>query len=87
MLAIGLAIRTRQVYLSLAGGIWLGWTIVSGWNPAAGAGAAIDAAVRVLGDAGNARVILFTFAIGSLIAVIEANGGVRGFVSWVETRR
>lgn len=40
-----------------------------------------------MGDAGNARVLLFTFAIGSLIAVIEANGGVRGFVSWVETRR
>lgn len=87
LLAIGLAIRTRQVYLSLAGGIWLGWTILSGWNPGAGAAASIDATVRVMGDAGNARVLLFTFAIGSLIAVIEANGGVRGFVSWVETRR
>lgn len=32
-------------------------------------------------------MILFTFAIGALIAVIETNGGVRGFVSWVETRR
>ncbi|MDT8435831.1 MAG: Na+/H+ antiporter NhaC family protein [Gemmatimonadota bacterium] len=38
-------------------------------------------------DAGNARVLLFTFAIGALIALVEANGGVRGFVSWVERRR
>ena len=28
LLAIGLAVATRQVYLSLAGGIWLGWTIL-----------------------------------------------------------
>ncbi len=75
------------MYLSLAGGIWLGWTIVSGWNPATGAAAAIEATVRVLGDPGNARVLLFTFAIGSLIALVEVSGGVRGFVDWVEERR
>jgi Na+/H+ antiporter NhaC len=86
LLAIGLAIYTRQVYLSLAAGIWLGWTIAAGGSPIAGAGLAIDRTVGVLADAGNARVIVFTFLIGSLIAVIEANGGVRGFVTWVETR-
>jgi hypothetical protein len=36
LLAIGLAIVTRQVYLSLAAGIWLGWTAWSGWNPLRG---------------------------------------------------
>ncbi|MGB5526864.1 MAG: C4-dicarboxylate ABC transporter, partial [Gemmatimonadota bacterium] len=38
-------------------------------------------------DPGNARVIMFTFAIGALIALVEANGGVQGFVRWVEERR
>ena len=38
-------------------------------------------------DPGNARVIMFTFAIGALIALVEATGGVRGFVRWVEERR
>ena len=32
LLAIGLAIYTRQVFLSLAAGIWLGHTILSGWT-------------------------------------------------------
>jgi tetracycline resistance efflux pump len=41
----------------------------------------------VLGDAGNARVILFTLVIGALIATIELSGGVGGFVDWVEERR
>ena len=39
LLAIELAICTRQVYLSLAAGVWLGWTVLSGWNPLAGLGA------------------------------------------------
>lgn len=87
LLAIWLAIQTRQVYLSLAAGIWLGWTIVADWHPLAGLAGAIDALVAVLADADSARVLLFTFAIGSLIAVVEANGGVSGFVRWVERRR
>jgi tetracycline resistance efflux pump len=87
LLAIALAIGTRQVFLSLAAGIWLGWTILSGWNPLAGLAGAIEGGVAVLGDAGNARVILFTLIIGALIATVEASGGVRGFVVWLEQRR
>ena len=87
MLAIVLAIATRQVYLSLAAGIWIGWTILSGWNPLAGAARAIDGAVAVLADDGNAKVILFTLVIGALIATLESAGGVRGFVEWLESRQ
>jgi len=47
----------------------------------------IEGAVAVLGDAGNARVILFTLIIGAVIGTLEASGGVRGFVEWVEERR
>ncbi|CAN5722489.1 Na+/H+ antiporter NhaC family protein [soil metagenome] len=86
LLAILLAIVTRQVYLSLAAGIWMGWTILVGWNPIAGLARAIDETVIVLSDDGNAKVILFTLVIGALIATIEASGGVRGFVRWVEDR-
>jgi tetracycline resistance efflux pump len=87
LLAIALAIITRQVFLSLAAGIWLGWTILLGWNPFAGLAGAIEGGVAVLGQAGNARVILFTLVIGALIATVEASGGVRGFVVWLEDRR
>ena len=74
------------MYLSLAAGIWIGWTIILGWNPIAGLAGAVDATVTTVTDPGNARVIMFTFAIGALIALVEANGGVRGFVRWVEER-
>ncbi len=84
IIAIVLAITSRQVYLSLAGGLWLGWTILSGWNPATGMGQAIEGLVQVVGDPGNARVLMFTLVIGSLIATIEASGGVQGFIRWLE---
>ncbi|MBW3572666.1 MAG: C4-dicarboxylate ABC transporter, partial [Gemmatimonadetes bacterium] len=87
LLAIALAIWTRQVYLSLAAGVWAGATILAGWNPVAGLGGAIERTVTVFADAGNTRVILFTMVIGALIATIESSGGVRGFVDWVERRR
>ena len=85
VLAIVLAIWTRQVYLSLAGGLWFAWTILEGWNPVAGMGATIEGTVSVLGGAGDARVIMFTLVIGALIATVEASGGVRGFVDLLES--
>ncbi len=87
LLAIILAIVTRQVYLSLAAGVWAGWTILAGWNPLSGAAQSIDATVAVLGDEGNAKVILFTLVIGALIATVEASNGVRGFVDHLERGR
>ncbi|MEJ2338466.1 MAG: Na+/H+ antiporter NhaC family protein [Gemmatimonadales bacterium] len=87
LLAILLAVYTREVYLSLAAGIWLGWTIVESWNPLTGAARAVNETVGVLGEPGNTRILLFTFMVGSLIAIVQANGGVDGFVAWVERRR
>jgi Na+/H+ antiporter NhaC len=87
LLAIFLAIATRQVYMSLATGIWLGWTIMEGWNPGTGTASAIQGTVDVFKDDGNTKAILFTLVIGSLIATVEASGGVRGFVKWLEERK
>ncbi|MCY4399932.1 MAG: C4-dicarboxylate ABC transporter [Gemmatimonadetes bacterium] len=87
LLAIGLAIATRQVYLSLAGGLWLGWSILGGWNFGTGLMDAVASTVTVLGNAGNAQVIMFTLVMGALIATVGSSGGVAGFVAWLEHRR
>ncbi len=85
--AIVLAIVTRQVILSLGAGIWLGWWLAGDGNPLAAAAHAVEGVVAVLGDAGDARVILFALVIGAMIACMEHTGGVRGFVAWLERRR
>ena len=87
LLAIGLALWSRQVYLALAGGIWLGTSLLAGGNPLTGLAEAIEQIIGVLGSPGDARVITFTLVIGALIHTIEASGGVRGFIRWLEQKR
>ena len=84
--AIVLAISTRQVILSLFAGIWIGCTLLNGFNPMAGFTAGIDGVINVFSDPGDTRVLIFTLIIGSLITTIEHTGGVRGFVHYLETR-
>lgn len=84
--AILLAIRTKQVYLSLMTGIWLGWMIVHNWNPLTGTLAAIQGLVDVFKDAGNTRTIMFGALVGALIIFIQKSGGVRGFVLALEQK-
>ena len=56
VLAIAMALRTRQVYMSLFGGILLGTTMLAGWNLLAGMALAIEQLVLVLNDHDNAEV-------------------------------
>jgi len=86
LLAIALAIITRQVILSLSVGIWIGFCLLESVNPLIGIGLALDGIVNVFSDAGDTRVLMFTLIIGGLIATIEKLGGVRGFIHLLEHR-
>ena len=86
ILAIALAIITRQVILSLSIGIWIGFCLLESVNPLSGIGLALDGIVNVFSDAGDTRVLMFTLIIGGLIATIEKLGGVRGFIYLLEHR-
>jgi tetracycline resistance efflux pump len=87
VLAIVLAIWSKQVLLSLFAGIWIGYTLLNDYNPLTGVTQGLEGLVNVFRDAGDTRVLIFTLLIGSLIATIEHSGGVRGFVHFLETRR
>ena len=86
IVAIVLALRTKEVYLSLFAGIWLGTTILAGGNPILGLRELVDQTVAVFTDPGNTRIILFSLLVGGLMALVQASGGVRGFVRWVQRR-
>ena len=87
LLAIALAIWSKQVIPSLFAGICMGYTLLNGFNPLAGVVGGLDGIITVFSDPGDARVLVFTLLIGPLIATIESSGGVRGFVHFLETRR
>lgn len=65
----------------------MGCSLLAGGNPLTGLAAAIDAIIAVLGSDSDAKVVVFTLVIGGLIATIEAGGGVRGFIRWLEDRQ
>ena len=80
LIAIILAIRTKQVFISLLTGIFFGWLIIGNWNPLEGLFLTIENIVSVFDDPGNTRVVFFTFLVGSLITLIQISGGVEGFI-------
>ena len=84
--AIVLAIKTKQVYISLFFGIWLGWLILSGGNPIAGTAKTLDVCVNVFTDPDHTKVILFSAMVGALIAFTQYSGGMEGFVNWIVGR-
>ena len=87
LLAIGLAIATRQVILSLSIGLWMGAWLLGSGNPLGAIPQAIDAVINVFTDPGDTRVLVFTLVIGGLIATIEKLGGVRGFIHLLQEKK
>lgn len=86
IVAIVLALWTRQVFLSLFIGLLFGTTILAGGNPVLGLRELADQMVAVFADAGNTRIVFFCMLVGSLIALVQASGGVQGFINWAQRR-
>jgi tetracycline resistance efflux pump len=86
LMAILLAIKTRQVFLSLFLGIVAGWIIIAGGNILLGLESSIQSIIDVFKDAGNTRVIIFCALVGALISLTQANGGVQGFVDLIQKK-
>ncbi len=86
VVAIALAIRTKQVYLSLGLFVWLGWTIMNGWNPVDGLIQSVEVFLAAVTNPDNARILLFSVLIGAMIEFTQASGGMEGFIAWIERR-
>ena len=86
VIAIILAILTRQVFISLLVGIFLGYVILAGGNPWIGFLDTMQGLVDVFADAGNTRTIMFCALVGALIVFMQRSGGVAGFIQSVERR-
>ncbi len=90
LLAIGLALWTRQVFLALFLGIASGFVIMAGGNVFVGLLDTMSGFVKVFESNYNTEIIIFTLLIGALIALIQRAGGVEGFVNrvlnWLQSK-
>ena len=81
IVAIILALRTKQVYIALLFGIWFSWLIIEGWNPLSGTLAMIEGMIDVFQDKGSTRTIIFSALVGALLIFIQYSRGVEGFIN------
>ena len=84
LLAIVLALVTREVLLSLLGGIFCGIVLLhqSFFSSLSGT---LDLLIVVGADASKMKVIFFTLVMGAMVALISRGGGSKGIVQWVQT--
>ncbi len=81
LLAIGLALATRDVLISLFLGIFGGALILNGWNPFAALGRTVDQfIVPALTEESNTSIIVFTLFLGGMVGLITKSGGTRGII-------
>lgn len=87
ILAIALALVTRQVLVSLVLGSWIGCLMLEGWNPFA---ALLRFGDRFLVDAlaqpDHASIVLFTTILGGMVGVMARGGLTEGVVHALRRR-
>ena len=86
IVAIILALRTKQVYIALLFGIWFSWLIIEGFNPLKGTLSMIEGMVNVFQSKGNTRTIIFSALVGALLIFIQYSRGVEGFINIINRK-
>ena len=86
IVAIVLALRTKQVYIALLFGIWFSWLIIKDWNFLEGTIAMIEGMVTVFQSEGNTRTIMFSALVGALLIFIQYSKGVEGFIQLINRK-
>ena len=85
LLAIAIALLTKQVVPALFAGLWVGAASLAGFTPRGVFAGMLDSfQVYVLGavtSAAHAQIILFSFMIGGMVGILIKNGGMQGVVN------
>lgn len=84
LVAIGFALATREVILSLFAGIWIGALFLVGYDPLTATGKSLDIMIEVLIDADHMAIVVFSLLLGGMVGVMSRGGGTKGIVDVLE---
>ncbi len=89
ILAITLALLTREVLIALLGGVLCGAMLLEG--VLLGPAGALQILISVTADADHVKIVVFTLGMGGMVGVAAGAGGTRGIVElvsrWATTPR
>ncbi|MBQ4516182.1 MAG: Na+/H+ antiporter NhaC family protein [Clostridia bacterium] len=83
IVAIGLALITKEVYSSLFVGILLGGFLASEWNPVGALDNVVNEGI-IAATAGTAGIFVFLVILGIIVALVNKAGGSAAFGRWAE---
>lgn len=81
LIAIVLALITREVIISLFAGVWIGALFIADWNPFAGTALSLETVVNVSADPEHMAIIIFSLLLGGMVGVMSRGGGTKGVVN------
>ena len=84
LVAIGLALLTREVVLSLFAGVWMGALFLAGYDPLVGTAGSLDFLIDALVDPDHMAIVVFSLLLGGLVGVMARSGGTQGIVAVLE---
>jgi len=86
VIAIVLALVTKEVYSSLFIGVLSGALLYSNFKPIEAIDAIVnDGLIANVGDAWNAGILIFLVLLGIMVALVNAAGGSAAFGRWAKT--
>ncbi len=87
VIAIVLALITRNVIPALFAGVWLGATMLYGWNPFLGLYKSFsDFIIPSVGDPWSATVLIYCGLFGVLIAFLQKTGGAHAIANAISQK-
>lgn len=85
LIAIALALITKEVLLSLFVGVFSGALFITGWNPISALARSIDQFIAPsMADPDNAAILVFTTLLGGMVGLINRSGGTLGIVERIQ---
>lgn len=87
IIAIFLAIRSKQVFISLFAGIYVAELILTGGHPVMAMRDSLTGIVKIFEEGWITKTIIFSFLVGAIITLMQASGGVAGFVQYLTEKR
>lgn len=86
IVAIGLALITKEVYLSLFIGIVSGALLFAGFNILEATHVVFDTMGEKLGDQWNIGILIFLVFLGIIVALMSRAGGSKAYGTWAKTK-
>jgi Na+/H+ antiporter NhaC len=86
LLAIVLALITKEVYISLFVGIFMGGLLYANFNPVKATISIAQMYISRVGDSWNAGILIFLVILGVMVALMNAAGGSAAYGKWAAAR-